>query len=126
MKRRAVIFALHAKHSDLEISQFLTVARSFFHKVRRDLESSDGIAGSFAKCRKHKLRSYTVRTLQFGQQVQDTNDRDPSKSIRAILRDLQVCECTIRRIVHEDIWYQSCVMHRVQFMSAQTRAQQFI
>ena len=42
MKRHAVIVAIHAKHSDLEISQFLNVAWSFVHKVRRELEASDG------------------------------------------------------------------------------------
>jgi hypothetical protein len=35
MKRHAVIVALNAKHSDLEISRFLKVARSFVFKVRR-------------------------------------------------------------------------------------------
>ena len=54
MKRHAVIAAIHAKHSDLEKSQFLNVARSF---VRRELEASDGNVESVAKRRKHKPRS---------------------------------------------------------------------
>ena len=54
------------------------------------------------------------------QQVQEIIDEDLSKSIRAISRDLQVSECTIRRIVHEDIRYKSYVIRRGQFMSAQT------
>ena len=41
MKRHVVIVAIHSKHSDLEISQFLNVARSFVYKVRRELEASD-------------------------------------------------------------------------------------
>ena len=59
MKRHAVIVAIHAKHSDLEISQFFNVARSFVHKVRRELEASDGNVESVAKHRKHKPRSDT-------------------------------------------------------------------
>ncbi|KYQ51498.1 hypothetical protein ALC60_09371 [Trachymyrmex zeteki] len=105
MKRHAVIIAIHANHSDLEISQFLKVARSFVHKVRRELEASDDNVKSIAKRKKYEARSDRVRTSQFVQQVQGIIDKDPSKFIRAISRDLQVSECTIRRIVHEDIRY---------------------
>ena len=59
MKRRAVIVAIDAKHSDLEISQFFNVAQSFVHKVRRELEASDGNVESVAERRKHKHRSDT-------------------------------------------------------------------
>jgi len=46
------------------------------------------------------------------QKVQGIIDEDPSKSIRAISKDLQVSECTIRRIIHEDIWYKSYAMRK--------------
>ena len=49
MKRYAVIVAIHANHNDLEISQFLKFARSFVHKVRWELEASDGNVESVAK-----------------------------------------------------------------------------
>jgi len=122
MKRHAVIVAIHANHSDFEISIFLNFARSFVHKVRRELEISDDNVESVAKRKKHKARSDTVRISQFVQQVQDI-DEDFSKSIRAISRDLQISECTIRRIVHEDIRYKSHVMRKGQFISARTREQ---
>ena len=70
MKRHAVTIAIHAEHSDLEISQFFNVARLFVHKVHREFETSDGNVESVAMRRKHKLRSSTVRTPQFVQQVQ--------------------------------------------------------
>ena len=106
MKRHAVIVAIHANHSDLEISEYLKFARSFVHKVRRELEASDDNIESVTKRKKHKARSDRVRISHFLQQVQGIIDKDPSKSIRAISRDLQVSECTIRRIVHEDIRYK--------------------
>jgi len=81
---------------------------------------------SVAKRKKHETRSDKVRTSQFVQKVQGIIDEDPSKSIRAISKDLQVSECTIRRIIHEDIRYKSYAMRRGQFMSAQTREQRFI
>ena len=53
------------------------------------LEASDGNVESFAKCRKHKPCSETVRIPQFVQQVQDIIDEEePSKSIRSISRYL--------------------------------------
>ena len=106
MKRHAVIVAMHAKHSYLEISQFFKVTRSFVHKVCRELEASDGNVKRIPKRIKHKPRSDTVRTPQFVQKVQDIIDEGPSKSIRAISRDLQVSDSTIRCIVHEDIRYK--------------------
>ncbi|XP_014484223.1 PREDICTED: uncharacterized protein LOC106749367 [Dinoponera quadriceps] len=126
MKRHAVIIIIHANHSDLEISRFLKVARSFVNKVRRELEASDGNVASVAKCKKHEARSDKFRTSQFVQKVQGIIDEDPSKSIRGISKHLQVSECTIRRIIHEDLQYNSYAMHRGQFMSAQTREQRFI
>ena len=116
MKRHSVIDAMHAKHSDFEISQFFNVVRPFVHKVRRELEASDGDVESVGSGRKHKPPSDTVRTPQFVQQVQDIIEEDPSKSLKAKSRDLQVSECTIRSIVHEDIRYKSYVMCRGQFM----------
>ena len=103
----------------------MNFARSFVHKVHRELEISDDNVESVVKRKKHKARSDTVRTSQFVQQVQDI-DEDFSKSIRAISRDLQISECTIRRIVHEDIRYKSHVMRKGQFISARTREQRFI
>ena len=49
MKRHAVIVALTAKHTDLEISNFLNVARSFVYKVRMELEINDGNVSPVAK-----------------------------------------------------------------------------
>ena len=91
-----------------------------FLNVVRELEAFDGNVESVAMRRKYKPRSVTVRELQFVQQVQDIIAEYPSKSIRAILRDLHVSECTIRHIVNEDIRYKSYVMGRGHFMSAQT------
>ena len=96
----------------LKYRTLLNVARSFVHKVRRELEASDDNVESVAKRRKHKPRSDTVRTPQIMQEVQGIINEDSSKSIRAISSSLQVPECTIRRIVHEDTRYKSYLMSR--------------
>ena len=69
MKRHAVIVAIYVKHSVLEIWKLFNVSRLFFHKVSRELETSNGNGESVAKRRKQKPRSDTVRTPQFVQQV---------------------------------------------------------
>ena len=86
--------------------------RSFVNNVHLELEASDGYLESFDTRRKHKPRSDRVRTPQFVQQAQDIIDEDPTKSIRATSRDLQVSECTISRIAHDDIRYKFYVMRR--------------
>ena len=44
MKMHSVIVSIAAQHSDLEISLFLKVARSFVHKVRKELEEENDVA----------------------------------------------------------------------------------
>ena len=41
--------------------------------------------------------------------------------MRALARELQVDDATIRRVVHEDLRYKSYVMRRGQFLSERTR-----
>jgi len=65
IKRHAVIVTIHANHSDLEISQFLEVARLFVHKICRELEASDGNVENVAKRKKHEAHSDRVRTSHF-------------------------------------------------------------
>lgn len=103
MKRHAVLVALAANHSDSEIANFFKVARSFVFKVRNELKASGGDVSSVAKRKKHSKRSDIIRTAEFIQQVQDIILNSPSKSMRAIAKQLKVAESTIRRVVHEDI-----------------------
>ena len=121
MKRHAVIVALAAKHSDLKISNFLHVARSFVHKVRLELEGCDGNVSPVAKRKKHSQCSDTVRTPEFIRNVQNIIDENPGRSIRSIAKELQVSEWTIRTVVHQDIRYKSYVMRKGQFISAKTQ-----
>ena len=41
MRRHAVIVSLKADHGDFDIVRFLRVARSFVHKVRKELEKEN-------------------------------------------------------------------------------------
>ena len=48
-------------------------------------------------------------------------DKFLGKSIEAVAKRLQVSECTIRRVVHENIQYKLYVMQKDQFISHVTR-----
>ena len=100
MKRHAVIVAIHAKRSNLEISQFLNVSRSFIQKVRRELETSDGNVESVAACRKINLvqtqlehHSLCTKFMTLLMEILQTS----------ISRNLQVCKYTIHHNVRQDI-----------------------
>lgn len=43
MKRNVAIVSIYGNHCNLEINNFLNVARSFVHKVWFELETCDGI-----------------------------------------------------------------------------------
>ena len=92
MKRHAVIITICAKHTDLEISNFLNCTRPLVHKVCHELEASDGDTLFVAKRKKHNECSNTIRTIQLIQQIQAIVVENPSKSIRAVTRDLKVSE----------------------------------
>ena len=112
MKRRAVIVAIKAEHSDLETSRFLKVARSFVYKVRKELETEDGNVSPVSKRKKYFKRSDIIRTPEFIQQVQQAIDDNSIKSMRSIAKELHVSEGTIRNVVHEDIRYKSYVRRK--------------
>ncbi|UYV81710.1 hypothetical protein LAZ67_20002072 [Cordylochernes scorpioides] len=61
----------------------------------------------------------------FISRVQAAIDEDPGKSMRALVRELQVDEATIQHVVHEDLRYISYVMRREQFMSERTKVNRF-
>ena len=126
MKRHAVIVAIMAQHTDLQIAQFLKVARSFVYKVRKELEVSDGKISAVAKRKKSQERSDSIRTPEFIQHVQNIVDERPHKSMRSIATDLGVSEATIRRTVHQDIRYKSYVMRKGQFMSETTKENRLV
>lgn len=51
-KRHPVIVALKVVHSNLEISRFLKIAKSFACKVCKELETEDGNILRVSKCKK--------------------------------------------------------------------------
>lgn len=101
---------LKVDHSDLEISRFLKVARSFIYKVLKELETEAGNVSPIS----NPLSS--LKHLNFIQQVQPTIDDNPRKS-RSLAKDFHVAERTVRNVVREDIIYKFYEMRKDQFIS---------
>ena len=69
MERHDVLVAIAAHYSDLKITSFLNVARSFVFRVRHELETSSAYVALVAKRKKHTPRLGAIRTPEFVQQV---------------------------------------------------------
>ena len=110
-----------ADHGDLEIARFQRVARSFVNKKRKELEKENDGVMSASKRKKNFTRSDSMRTPDFIHKVKHTSDENRGQSMRSIVKKLHVSEKTIRRIVHEDIRHNSCVMKRGQFISEKSK-----
>lgn len=76
---------------------FLEVARSFVHKVPKELEASDRDGSPVAMHKKDSRHSESIRSPQFVQRVQII--MDANNGIRVIARGLQVTEGAIRNVV---------------------------
>ena len=126
MKRHAVIVALSAGRNPNAIAGFLNVARSFVFKVKSEMEASGDDLASVSERKKHSRRSNITRTAEFVDEVRDAIDADPKKSMRAIAKEKDVSEATIRRVVHEDIRYKSYVMRRGQFLPEKAKENRVI
>lgn len=62
MKRHAVLVVLAAHHSDLEIANFLKVAKSFVYRVQAELMCCGGDVASVAKSKMHSQPCDIVRS----------------------------------------------------------------
>lgn len=126
MKRHAVLVALHAEHSDLEIANFLKVSRQFVYKVRNELVGASGDVNLVSTRKSHSPRSGAIRSPEFVEEVQKIIDDDPGKSMRAIAKSLSVSESTVRRIVHKDIVYKSYKLRKGQLLNAKAKENRVI
>ena len=66
-----------------------------------------GIYKDMAAEKSHPDRSNKKRTPEVVGYIQVMIDKDPSKSIRSITRDMGVSEFLIRHLAHEDTHYFS-------------------
>ena len=116
-KRHAVLMLISAGHENNKIAELLNVTRQFVWTVRQDLIASNYDFEAVAERKDHNRRSDTIRDREFIMQVQEMVNNDPSKSMRAMARDLDVSEHCIRSCLMEDIRYKSYRMRKGQLLT---------
>jgi transposase len=122
--RAAVLKALRAGRKPQEIARFLKVHRSLVYRLKKVLDQSqDAGEAEITPARKqHKKRTFGLtRTADFVASLQEKINEDPSKSMRALAKEMQCDEKTIRNCIQEDIRYKSYKMRRGHFMSEATK-----
>lgn len=123
-KRAAIVVGLRAGRTAAEIAEFNKLPESLCYRVKKKLDESVAAGedpDDISVDRKtHKRRRDAIRTPEFIEQLQNMIDEDPSKSIRALARELNVDEKTVRNCVHEDIRYKSYALKKHQFMNEAT------
>ena len=83
MKIHAVIVALHAKHSDSEIANFLNVSRQFVRKVRQELVQTNVDTSVVALRKSHERRSDSLRDDDFIENIQNIIDDNLGENIQS-------------------------------------------
>lgn len=108
---------ISAGHDNNKIAELLKVTRQFVWSVRLDLIASNYNYEAVAQRKEHSRRSDAIRDQDFVARVQGMVDNDPSKSMRAIARDLHVSEHCVRNCMMEDIRYKSYKMRKGQLLT---------
>jgi len=116
-KRHAVLMLISAGHESKLISDMLKVAESFVRKVKRELIDSNYDFEAVAARKEHARRSDTKRDEDFVAQVQEMVNNDPGQSMRALARELNISEKTVRVCMMEDIRYKSYKMRKGQLLT---------
>ena len=119
-QRAAVIVALRAGRSPIEIINFFKLPRSTVYRIAQQFEES---GQSLEPARKpHASRSNMKRDAAFLEQLQVRIDEDPSVSMWKLAQQLNISEATIRKAVHEDLRYKSYSLKVHQLLTAPQKA----
>jgi transposase len=103
-KRAAVITALRAGHSPVDIVHFLKLPKSTVYRISQQFEESGQSLEPERKS--HASRSDIKHNAAFLEQLQTQIDEAPSVSMQKLAQQLNVREATIRKAVHEDLRYK--------------------
>ena len=124
-KRAAIVVGLRAGRTAGEIAEFNKLPRSLCYRIKKEFdgrvvggENHDEVS---VQRKTHKRRRDSIRTPEFVEELQNAIDEDPGKSMRCLARELNVCEGTVRKCVHEDIRYKSYALKRHQYMDEPTK-----
>ena len=120
-KRKAVLFAIRARHDNATIAKFFDLMTTWVWKVTNQLKKSGDDNEAVAKKSNHQRRSDCLRTAKFINRVKNAIDKDVGKSMCTIAKDIRASEALIRRCVSEDLRYKSYKMKKGQLLTAKAK-----
>jgi hypothetical protein len=121
--RAIVVSGFCAGRTAKEIIQF-HIKKSTMYNIKKKWDAHIAAGGSFdfETSRKiHKRRSDSKGAV-LAEDLRDLVERDPGRSMRSIANEIGVSECTVRKMMKEDLRYKSYAMRQGQFMSEATKA----
>jgi transposase len=118
--RAVIVHGLAAGMTANDISQAHKLSKSTVYHVKSRLEAfvaAGGYPENFSIDRKKPKRRSDCKLAVIADDVYKIVKRDPGKSMRAIAKELNVDESTIRRTVKGDSRFRSYARRRTQFLS---------
>ena len=129
-KRSAVLAALHAHRTPMEILKFLNIPKSTVYAIRKrygaqlrraEHEGGGGDTGGqstgVSAARKTRTGPGKKRKGPLVRAVKRIVTRNPRKSMRTIAKQVGVSPRTVRRIVHQDLGLKSYVLRVKQLLT---------
>jgi hypothetical protein len=121
--RGAIVTGIHAGRTNRDIANFNISANTMKNFAREylNLIEQGGQDEEFdIKRKQHRCRSDTS-SMEIVEKMQEAINKDPGRSMRKLVEELEVSEWLIRKIVKEDILDRSYSLRRSQFMTAATK-----
>ena len=89
-KRKAVLFAIRARHNNATTVKFFDLTTTWVWKVRNQLEKSGSDYEAVAKRSDHQRRSDCHKTAKFINCLKNAIDKDLGKSMCTIAKDIRM------------------------------------
>ena len=127
INRGEKVYGVHAGRSNKEISEFNNIPMSKGKKQKKDytdfIDEGDSPEDYDIPRKSHKPRS-DAHDQDIVARVQELVDTDPSKSMRAMARKLEVSANLVHKIIKKDLQYKYYGLRKGQFTTEATKLQQ--
>jgi hypothetical protein len=123
--RAIVISGLCAGRTAQEIIQFHNIQKSTVYDIKKKFEAhvaAGGAPDDYETSRKTHKRRRDSKGAELADNLRDLVEKDPSRSMRSVAKEIGISECSVRKMMNEDFHYRSYAMRRGQFMSEATKA----
>ena len=119
-KCAAIYVAPCSGQTPTTIVQVLGLNKDLVYRIKKDFDNFEGSEDereAFIVNRKRREGGRTARSEEFVETVKQAIKDNPDVSMRALGREYNVSEATIRRIVHDDLGLKSYKLSKAQILT---------